>query len=739
MAELETISGVIDEIYYVNEENGYTACSIFTTQQEYYDLVGYMPLVREGQKITASGHYSISPTYGEQFKVEYYETVLPSDEDEILTYLSSGIVEGVRAATAKKLVEKFGKDTLTVMLTHPERMSEIKGISEARAEKIGIALKNVQSMQGIVIFLQKYGVSVSYAGGIYQSFGTRAVDIISENPYLLADNIQGISFGISDKIAMNMGLPKNSIHRIKSAIKYTLKNAAYQEGHTFMPRALLSEHISYFIGVREAEIENAYTELLSNREIILQTVDKTEVFYLFELYEAEEYIARRLLMMAKASPQHFKGEDKLQKRIQEFEEEENVELAAEQHNAVFTALSSKCMVITGGPGTGKTTTINAIIKLLKKQALRIALAAPTGRAAKRMSQVTGLEAKTIHRLLETEISGGEHIFKHNETNPLSADVVIVDEASMIDTLLMASLLRAVKYESQIIFVGDSDQLPPVGPGTVLKSIVESNAIPVIKLSKIFRQAQESLIIVNAHKINCCEMPELDNKTNDFFFLRRESLKGIAQTTVDLYANRLPRSYNADPLSHIQVISPTKKTETGTVELNAQIQKVVNPPSPVKNETVFNRIIFRTGDKVMQTRNNYDIEYTMNDDSAGLGIFNGDMGIIEEIYPSDRMMTILFDDEKRVEYSFDLLKDLDLAYAITVHKSQGSEFPIVVIPVGKYFSRLMNKNLFYTAVTRARDMVVLVGAVSTIKYMTQNTTTSQRYTGLYEKLVKGKSE
>ncbi len=733
MSEFETICGVVDEIYYVNEENGYTACCIYTDDGEYCDVVGYMPLVRCGQHISANGHFVLSPTYGEQFRVEYYQTVLPTDEDSILMYLSSGIVSGVRHATARKLVDKFGADTIKIMLENPERMSEIKGISIDRAKKISESLKEVESMQGIVVFLQKYNISISYATSIYQIFGSGSVDKIKENPYILSDAVQGITFAVSDKIAMNIGMPQNSIHRIKAAIKYTLKNAAYQDGHTFMPKALLSEHISYLIGVRDEEIENAYTSLLTQREIIAEVVDNNDVFYLFELYEAEYYIARRFVSMSMTEPKNFMGEEKAQKRIAMLQEEDGVELASEQYDAVFSALSSSCMVIAGGPGTGKTTTINVIIKLFKEQNLKIALTAPTGRAAKRMTQVTGLEAKTVHRLLETEISGTEHTFKHNESNPLSADVVIVDEVSMMDTLLMASLLRAVRYGARIILVGDSDQLPSIGPGTVLKDIVESNAIPVIKLSKIFRQAQESLIIVNAHKINSCQMPELDNKTNDFFFLRRESLSGIAQTTVELYTKRLPKSYGVNPISHIQIISPTKKTETGTYELNAQLQNAINPPSPTKNEAVFNRITFRTGDKVMQTRNNYDIEYTLPDDSVGLGIFNGDMGIIEEIFPSERTMTILFDDEKRVEYSFDHLKDLDLAYAITVHKSQGSEFPIVIIPIGKYFSKLMNKNLFYTAVTRARDMVVLVGPVSTIKHMTQNMTTSQRYTGLYEKL------
>ncbi len=733
MSEFETICGIVDEIYYVNEENGYTACCIYTDEGEYCDVVGYMPLVRCGQHISANGHYALSPTYGEQFRVEYYQTLLPTDEDSILTYLSSGIVSGVRHATARKLVDKFGADTIKIMLENPERMSEIKGISIDRAKKISESLKEVESMQGIVVFLQKYNISIGYATSIYQIFGSHSVDKIKENPYILSDAVQGITFAVSDKIAMNIGMPTNSIHRIKAAIKYTLKNAAYQDGHTFMPKALLSEHISYLIGVRDEEIENAYISLLTEREIIAEVVDNSDVFYLFELYEAEYYIARRFVSMSMTEPKDFMGEEKAQKRIAMLQEEDGVELASEQYDAVFSALSSSCMVIAGGPGTGKTTTINVIIKLFKEQKLKIALTAPTGRAAKRMTQVTGLEAKTVHRLLETEISGTEHTFKHNESNPLSADVIIVDEVSMMDTLLMASLLRAIRYGARIILVGDSDQLPSIGPGTVLKDIVESSAIPVIKLSKIFRQAQESLIIVNAHKINCCQMPELDNKTNDFFFLRRESLLGIAQTTVELYTKRLPKSYGVNPISHIQVISPTKKTETGTHELNAQLQNAINPPSPVKNEAVFNRVTFRTGDKVMQTRNNYDIEYTLQDDSVGLGIFNGDMGIIEEIFPSERTMTILFDDEKRVEYSFDHLKDLDLAYAITVHKSQGSEFPIVIIPIGKYFSRLMNKNLFYTAVTRARDMVVLVGAVSTIKHMTQNVLTSQRYTGLYEKL------
>ena len=734
MNGLENLSGTISEIYYTNEDNGYTACQMITDEQDFYDLVGCMPLISCGQKITAYGNFSISPTYGEQFRVEYYEALLPEEEDNIINYLASGIVEGIRLATAKKLVAHFGNDTLNIMLNEPERLAEVKGISEAKAEKIGISFKNVQSLQSIVLFLQKYSIPISHATKIYQTFGSKSVEQINQNPYILADCIQGISFTLSDKIAMSIGMPTNSIFRIKSAIIYTLKDAAYREGHSYMPKSLLTEHISYLLGVSDSEVENAYASLIEENKIVSEITNNAEGMYLFELYEEEYYIARRLVSMASTPVKNCPKPEEIERRLTVFAEKENISLAAEQRNAIITAMVSGCMVLTGGPGTGKTTTINTIIQLFKERKLSVALAAPTGRAAKRMSQVSGTEAKTIHRLLETEVnSEGFHIFNHNASNPLSADVIIVDEVSMMDTSLMASLLKAVKFGARVILAGDSDQLPSVGPGNVLKNIIESNAVPVIKLTKIFRQAEQSLIIVNAHKINRCEIPELDNHSNDFFYLQRNSLAQISSTTVDLYTNRLPKSYKVNPLSHIQVITPTKKTEAGTTELNTVLQEAINPSAYNKVQFKFDRTTFRTGDKVMQTRNNYDMEFVTTDQQKGMGIFNGDMGIIENIDLEERYMTILFDEEKYVEYSFELLKDLELAYAITVHKSQGSEFPIVIIPIGKYFSRLMNKNLFYTAVTRARDIVVLVGSRQTIYNMVQNTTTSQRYTGLYEKL------
>lgn len=739
MTGFEKLSGTIAEIYYTNEENGYTACRMITDEIEYYDLAGYMPLLCCGQKITAYGNFSISPTYGEQFRVEYYEALLPEEEENIINYLASGIVEGVRLATAKKLVAHFGKDTLSIMLNSPQRLSEIKGISDAKAEKIALSFKNVQSLQGIVLFLQKHSIPISNATKIYQTFGSSSLDKIHENPYILADCISGISFGLSDKIAMNMGLPHNSMFRIKSAITYTLKDAAYREGHTYMPKSLLTEHICYMLGISDAETENAYSALILDGKIVCEQTDNTEAIYLFELYEEEYFIARKLVSMTQTPLKNCPKAEEIDKRLDILSKRENLSLASEQKNAIITAMVSGCMVLTGGPGTGKTTTINTIIKLFKERKLSVALAAPTGRAAKRMSMVSGMEAKTIHRLLETEVTcEGFHCFNHNESNPLNADVIIIDEVSMMDTSLMASLLHAVKFGARLILAGDSDQLPSVGPGNVLKNIIESGTIPVIKLSKIFRQAEKSLIIVNAHRINKCEFPELDNHSSDFFFLQRNNIKNIADTTVSLYTQRLPKSYNVNPLSQIQIIAPTKKTETGTTELNIKLQNAINPPSPEKNEVRFDRITFRIGDKVMQNRNNYDLEYIGIDQSKGLGIFNGDMGIIESINTEERYMGVLFDEEKYVHYSFDLLKDLELAYAITVHKSQGSEFPIVVIPIGKYFSRLMNKNLFYTAVTRARDMVVLVGSRQTIEYMVQNTLTSQRYTGLYEKLCTVKS-
>lgn len=729
-----TVSGIIEEIIYNNPDNGYTVCEVDSHEEGMFTATGYMPYISEGESVSLTGYWTTHPDYGEQLRVDYYETILPTDEESILKYLSSGVIKGIREATAKKLVERFGTDILQILLNEPERIAEIKGISKEKAKTIGDSYRELQSMQNIVIFLQQYNINANIAVKVHNILGSGAVDAIKENPYVLSDRVDGISFKTSDTIAFNMGLPKNSPTRIKSGIKYILQNAAFTNGHTYLPKMLLIEHAVYKLQIEEAEAESALADLMLHHELYSDRIDNEDVCYLYSYYEAEHYIARRLASMSIHEQKFVMHEDECEKAISELEEINNITLAPEQRDAVHTALISGCMVLTGGPGTGKTTTINSIIEIFDKMKLSVALAAPTGRAAKRLGQVTGCEAKTIHRLLGTQAENdGFHSFIHTEENPLPADVIILDEVSMVDINLMASFLKAVKRGARLILSGDSDQLPSVGPGNVLRDIIESDALPVIRLNRIFRQAEQSTIIVNAHKINKGEMPDLSVKNSDFFFLRRSTAEQAVLTIVDLFKNRLPKSYGIDPISSIQVLSPTKKGIAGTINLNKLLQQHINPPAYGKDEHTYGNTVFRVGDKIIQTKNNYDIPYSRLHGDSGMGIYNGDMGIIDEINTADKYMVVIFDEDKQVEYPFTNLDELDLAYAVTVHKSQGSEFPYVLMPVCSFPPMLTSRNLLYTAVTRAKDMVILAGSEKTVYAMTQNNSYGQRFTGLNQKL------
>lgn len=730
-----TVSGIIEEIIYNNPDNGYTVCEVDSHEDGMLTATGYMPYISEGESVSLTGCWTTHPDYGEQFRVDYYETILPTDEESILKYLASGVIKGIREATAKKLVDRFGADILQILLSEPERIAEIKGISREKAKSIGDSYRELQSMQNIVMFLQQYNVNANIAVKVHNIFGANAVDAIKENPYILSDKVDGVSFKTSDTIAFNMGLPKNSSVRLRAGVKYILQNAAFTSGHTYLPKSLLTDHAVYKLQVEEAEIENAVAELMLHHEIYADRIENEDVYYLYSYYEAEHYIARRLASMSIHEQKFVMTEKECENCVSELEESNGISLAPEQRDAVITAISSGCMVLTGGPGTGKTTTINAIIEIFDKMKLSVALAAPTGRAAKRMGQVTGCEAKTIHRLLGTQAErDGLHSFIHTEENPLTADVIILDEVSMVDINLMASFLKAVKRGARLILSGDSDQLPSVGPGNVLHDIIDSGTLPVIRLNRIFRQAEQSTIIVNAHKINRGKMPDLSVKDSDFFFLRRGSAEQSAFTIVELFKSRLPKSYGIDPVSSIQVLSPTKKGVAGTISLNKMLQLHINPPEHDKEEHTYGNTIFRTGDKVIQTKNNYDMPYSRLYGEPGMGIYNGDMGIIDEINTADKYMTVIFDDDKQVEYPFTNLDELDLAYAITVHKSQGSEFPYVLMPVCSFSPMLMSRNLLYTAVTRARDMVILTGSEKTINAMTQNNSYGQRFTGLNQRLL-----
>ena len=731
----EKVEGNIVEIVYSNPENGYTVCEIDSLEEGLFTATGYMPYINEGERVSVTGMWVTHPEYGEQFKVEYYESVLPTEEDAVIRYLSSGIVPGIREATAIKLVEYFGGEVLNIMLTDPVRLSEIKGISRKKAEKIGEDFANLQSVQGIVMFLQQYKISAHMAVKVHQVLGINAVEMIKSNPYILSDLVDGISFKTADNIAYMLGVAKNNPERIRSGLRYFLSQAAYASGHTYLPCEDLIEHGSYHLNISKDEAENGLNSLVLEKSIHFDTVNNVKVCYLSSLAQAENYVTLRISSLGSTAPAITLDDAEIERMINEIAEDDGISLAPEQFQAVETAAKSGCMVLTGGPGTGKTTTINIMIKLLKRMRLNIALTAPTGRAAKRMSQVCGMEAMTIHRLLGVQRTDGEnkHIFTHDEENPLVADVVIVDEMSMIDISLMHSFLKAVKRGARVIMAGDADQLPSVGPGNVLRDIIASEAVPVIRLGRIFRQAQESLIVVNAHRINHGEVPDLARTDSDFFFLGRSVSELTIQTIADLYKNRLPKTYNLNPVTDIQILSPSKKGVSGVVSINNLIQREINPPDLMKQEISYGKIVFRVGDKVMQTKNNYDITWLRDDGEEGTGIFNGDMGIIASISTSDKYMNIVFDDDKLVRYDFNLLDELELAYAITVHKSQGSEFPVVIIPMCFFPPMLMCRNLFYTAVTRAKQMVVLVGNKEAVVRMVNNESEGKRYTGLEEKL------
>ena len=740
MEETIKINGIVEEIIYSNDDNGYTVCAIDSESEGMFTAVGYMPLLTEGESVSLSGVWTTHASYGEQFKVMYYEKVLPSDKQTILTYLASGVIPGIRETMAKKLIEKFGTDVLNIMLTEPKRLAEIKGISEKKAVKIGHDFAEIQCMQNLIMFLQKYNVSPNMAAKVYKIFGSKAVEKIEENPYILAESVDGISFKTSDNIAFVRGMPKNSPERIRAGIKYLLTNAAYMSGHTYMPRMVLIEHCAYKLGVTEDEVANGLSELILSKDLFFDTIENEEVCYLSSFYFDELLLARKLVDMSQAVPMYTMSVEEADEIIKDIAGKSGISLAHEQRDAVLSALEYGVMVLTGGPGTGKTTTINTIIKVMEDLNLDIALAAPTGRAAKRMSEVTGLEAKTIHRLLKMTASDGENRqdFEHNETNPLDADVIIVDEMSMVDINLMCSLIKAVKPSARLILSGDADQLPSVGAGNVLRDIISSGIVPVIRLGRIFRQAEESLIVVNAHKINNGEYPTLTKRDNNFFFLARHNAVNIVQTVMELCKTRLPKSYDIDPIADLQVLSPMKKGGAGVINLNRELQQCINPPLPSKQEYQYGQIIFREGDKVMQTRNDYDLTWEKSgSNEAGAGVFNGDMGIIREIDVKSKYMTVLFDDDRIVDYEFTRLDELDLSYAITVHKSQGSEFPIVILPVFHCAPMLMCRNLFYTAVTRAKDMVILVGDESAVRHMVDNNTERERYSGLAERLVRVK--
>lgn len=731
MAEAEIISGEVYEIIFANEENGYTVLALDSEEEGLVTCVGIFPYLKEGELISVTGKWTNHPSYGEQFKAETFKKHAPSGKRAVLNYLSAGVVKGVRSSTAKKIVDYFGEEALAIIKNQPERLAEIKGISHKKAIEIGESYALVEDREQLIMFLQGFGISPSFAMRIYDTLGVSALTQIRENPYVLCEQIRGITFKSCDLVAENLGISPNNINRIKSGIKYTLLNYAISGGHTYLPREVLVDVASKALSLDKLEVENAIVTLLMEQGLKnchFDGFEGTEAIYLPVFYESEKKIAYKIKRL---SEEKILKED-VDAYISELEAELGIELEEKQRLAVKTAASSGVLVITGGPGTGKTTIIKFIIRLFEKMGLSVALSAPTGRAAKRMTSLSGREAKTVHRLLEVGFGGDDILreFTRNEDLPLDYDAVILDEASMMDVLLTGSLCAALNKNARLILVGDVDQLPPVGAGNVLKDIISAELVPVVRLSSVFRQAAESMIVVNAHKINKGEYPIYNEKDKDFYFVSASGgTEKIADMVADVVKNRLPKAYGFDAKADIQVITPMKKTASGVFDLNVKLQEALNPPSESKKEKNYLNRIYREGDKVMQIRNNYDLVWTKADDkeTEGTGIFNGDMGVIEKVEKSS--VTVIFDDEKRVVYENSALEDLDHAYAVTVHKSQGSEFRAVVMPAFFGAPRLMNRNLIYTAVTRAKELVVIVGQKNAVEAMVDNNHELKRYSSL----------
>mgnify|MGYP004453248187 FL=1 len=731
---METITGFVEHIVYRNEENGYTVLNLASNEEDEVTCVGVFQMISEGESLELTGEYTVHPSYGPQFKVQQYSIKAPEDIASIERYLGSGAIKGVGAALAARIVRKFKEDTFRIIEEEPERLAEIKGISERKAQEIAQQTEEKRELRQAMIFLQNYGISLSLAVKIYQTYQLDMYRIIQENPYRMAEDVTGVGFKIADEIAHRVGIHLDSDFRIRSGIMYVLQQASL-EGHTYLPEELLTRRACELLGVDASGVEKHYMDMAIDRKLILKQSEAEVQIYASTFYYMELNVA---VMLRELNVKYDFSETAVEQRIRKIEQLSELELDEMQRTAVKEAVRSGLLVITGGPGTGKTTTINTIIQYFESEGMDIALAAPTGRAAKRMSETTGYEAKTIHRLLE--LSGGmdEHAgFERNEQNPLETDVIIIDEMSMVDITLMHNLLKAVVAGTRLILVGDVNQLPSVGPGCVLKDIIDSHACNVVRLNRIFRQASESDIIVNAHKINRGEAVSLDNKSRDFFFLKRYDANVIISICIQLIRQKLPKYVNASPFD-IQVLTPMRKGLLGVERLNTILQQYLNPPDEKKAEREHGQTIFRVGDKVMQIKNNYQAEWEIRSRynipiEKGLGVFNGDMGIVREINSFSETLTVEYEERRMVEYPFKELDQLDLAYAITIHKSQGSEYPAVIIPLLTGPRMLMNRNLLYTAVTRARKCVTLVGDEKAFYNMEANVNEQKRYSGLRDRL------
>lgn len=725
MAEVQ---GTVDDIIFKNEDNGYMVARLKDKEGVIITIVGCIPYIIEGQSLKITGNWIVHPQFGQQLKVETCEELVPSSLLGIERYLASGVIAGIGPVTAKKIVEKFGEETLSILDTNVERLKEIEGIGEKKIAVIYESYCKQREVRNIMVFLQTYGVTPGQCVKIYKRYGSESIKTVKENPYILTEDIAGIGFKIADRIARSLGVEINSPYRIQSGISYVI-NQFCSLGNTYMPMDKLLKEGADILSVAEKDIEENILHAAVEGKVKVDTVNDKYCVFTMPYYYCELGVTQKILTLTLSKYNDIDVD--VEKEIRKFETTYNISFAESQKEAIKGAVEHGIEIITGGPGTGKTTIINCITDIFEDAGLRVFMAAPTGRAAKRMTEATEREAKTIHRLLEMGIDHEEDMeFSKDEATPLECDVVIIDEASMIDIMLMNNLLKAIAPGTRVIIVGDVDQLPSVGPGNVLRDLIDSKCVKVVRLKDIFRQIRDSMIIVNAHKVNSGEMPVLNQKNTDFFFMSCEDHNKILNTLIELINIRLPKyNKNWNKMQHIQILSPMRKGILGVSNLNKHLQSILNPESKSKSQKEFRDLIFRVGDKVMQTKNNYSLKWIRiagEGENEGLGIFNGDVGYIQDIDEDEGTLTVVFDEERKVIYENIYLDELDLAYAITIHKSQGSEFPVVIMPAFMGPPLLMNRNLFYTGITRAKQMVILVGSLKAVKFMISNNRSFERY-------------
>ena len=733
MEELICREGTVHSVIFQNAENGYTVLRLLTEEGEVITVVGCIPCVAPGEHLTVTGTWETHPQHGEQLKVQELERSLPEDEDEIFDYLSSGVCKGVGPTTARRIVDRFGLETLDILEAEPERLQEIRGITAKKAMEIGALFRQHMGLRRLMEFLSRYQLPPVLAIRLRQQYGDGALEMVRRNPYLLSDDVCGVDFSVTDTMALSMGFAEDCGQRLEAAVTFEL---TYNEnnGHVFLPKDKLLSATCQLLGCGAEQVETALDALAERHAVVIQRIANVEAVYLRRLWEAETSACARLLALLEVDADQSRFADKA---VAEIEREQGITYAPLQRQAVELAAKTGVILLTGGPGTGKTTTVRGIVALFQKMGLNIVLAAPTGRAAKRMSELTGgMEAQTVHRLLGMSWNEATHqvTFQKTEKEPLEAEAVIVDEMSMVDVSLFSALLRALRPGTRLVLVGDADQLPSVGAGNVFSDLIRSKKIETVFLREVFRQAEQSAIIRNAHSVNVGQPPCLDSNQGDFFFLCRRSPDRLVQTVVELCRDRLPKSMGVEP-GQIQVLSATRRGECGTVNLNRALQAALNPPARSKRQKQWGDMVFRVGDRIMQTKNNYDVLWTKDDGTVGSGIFNGDVGVIEDIDPAGELLTIRFDDRTAV-YTADLLAELDMAYAMTVHKSQGSEYPAVVLVSAPAAPSLMVRGVLYTAITRARRLLVLVGDDGTPVKMAANDRQQRRYSGLRRRLKEG---